>query len=386
MESSLRTGQQLLIEKCRERRDFVSFERAAEAIHRDQPLFIPPYPGTIAKFFSPKSAFRRRHGEIHGFIARRNGKPVGRIAAIINNTHNSFYNDRTGFFGFFDCIDDEEVAAALFRTAGDFLKERGMDRIRGPYNPTINDECGLLVEGFDSPTLIGLTWNPPYYQKLVEGLGFAHWVSNYGFRLPLSELSPPARLKPIAERVAKRSKVRLRLIELANLPVELEIIREVYDATLRGNSGFIPISAEDLAEGANELKAFAMRELIMIGEQDGQRAAVAISLPNINEHLARIRRTPYWLRPLHFLWLLKTKRLRTGRQVVYGVSPRFRDKGLHGWLTYEHFVYAKSVLDYAELGWIEEGNKEILLAAEIIGGQRYRKWTIYEKSLTDSDA
>lgn len=380
----MRSADSITIQKCRAPRDFIDFEKVAEEVHRDQRVFVPPFPGSVAKFFSPRSAFRRRHGEIHGFIARRGGRMVGRIAAVINRTHNEYYGDRTGFFGFFESIDDAEVAGALFGEAGRFLSGCGMDRMRGPYNPTINDECGLLVEGFEYPTLIGLIWNPPYYQRLVEGLGLEPWVSNYGFLLPLSKLEPPARLKPIAERVAKRSKVRLRLIDLSNLPVELEIIREVYDATLRGNKGFIPITAEDLAEGAEELKAFAVRELITIAEQDGQRAAVAISLPNINEHLARIRSTPRWLRPLHFLWLLKTKTLRTGRQVVYGVSPRFRDKGLHGWLTYEHFVHAKSVLDFAELGWIEENNKEILLVAGIIGGQKYRKWTIYEKPLIES--
>ncbi|HRJ71103.1 MAG TPA: hypothetical protein PLS03_02695 [Terrimicrobiaceae bacterium] len=369
------------ISACKTPHERSRFEKVAEDLHSGDPAYIPPYPGSIARYLASDSAFHQRHGEILPLIATRNGRAVGRIAAIINRSHNAQYGDRTGFFGFFECENDPETARALFERAAEILRSRGLQGIRGPYNPSINDECGLLVEGFEHAPFIGLTWNPAYYEALVSAQGFHPVCTSFGLQLPLHRLAPPERLKRIVDRVARRSRLKLRPIKLERLEDELKIVLEVYNDTLKRNWGFVPITMEDLLFAADDLRAIADPEMILIAEQDGQNAGVGLSLPNFNELLALTKKTPRWLRPLHILWLMKTRPIRSGRQVVYGISPRFRDRGLHGWLLYEQFVCAKARYENAELGWIEDTNTEILDNSVMLGGERHRTWKIFEKAL-----
>jgi hypothetical protein len=365
---------------CRTWKEERLFERLPELLHGNDPAFVPPFPGSIIKYLSPKSPFNRLYGKIYPFLAWRDGKPVGRIAAIINRSHNERYADKTGFFGFFDCENDLKLAEALFGEAGGVLRSRGMESIRGPYNPSINDECGLLVEGFEHAPCMGLCWNPEYYRTLVENLGFRTVCKSFGFLLPLHRLSAPERLKPIVDRVAKRAKIKLRPIKMSELEEELKIVQEVYNATLERNWGFVPITMEDLLAAASDIKPFADPQMMLIAEMNGENAGVALSLPNFNEILIRTKKTPYWLRLLHIVWLMKTRRINWARQVVYGISPRFRDRGLHAWLLYEQFVCAKQRYANGTLGWIEENNTEIIENSLMLGAIPQQEWRIYEKT------
>ena len=315
-------------------------------------------------------------------IASCGGKPVGRIAAIVNRSHNSLYRDKTGFFGFWECGDDPATAQALFDAAARVLRDKGMEAIRGPYNPSINDECGLLVEGGGEPAFIGLVWNPDFYRALIEGAGFRRVCSKYGFDLPLSRLEAPARLGKIVERTAKRSRLMLRPIHLDKLEEELKIVHEVYNGTLERNWGAVPISMDDLLSAADDMRAFADPGMILIAEMNGENAGIALSLPNFNELLALTKKTPRWLRLPHIAWLMKTRKIDSARQVVYGISPRFRDRGgLHAWLLYEQFVCAKARYHDAQLGWVEDSNTEILENCRMLGAIQRRTWNIYEKCL-----
>lgn len=307
---------------------------------------------------------------------------MGRIAAIVNRTHNARYGDRTGFFGFFDSPDDPALAAALMEAAAGELRRRGCDVMRGPYNPSINEECGLLVEGFDRPPAIGLVWNPPYYRQLIEGAGFRPVFTSFGFELPLHRLEIPERFERIVRRLSQRSSALLRPIRMDRLEKELEIVHEVYNATLERNWGFVPISMEDLLGAAEDLRAFADPEMILIAEVNGENAGVALTLPDINQLLARLKQTPHWLRLPHLWWLIKTRSMTSARFLVYGISPRFRDRsGLHPWLLYEQFVRAKARFHDAALGWIEDSNTEILESSRMLGGIPRQEWRIYEKPL-----
>lgn len=358
------------------------FERLPELLHHAHPAFLPPFPGSVVKQLSPRSPFNRLYGTIHPFLAWRGKRPVGRIAAIVNRAHNERYQDQTGFFGYFDCENDETTAEALFAKAGEVLRAEGREALRGPYNPSINEECGLLVEGFEHRPCIGLLWNPDYHQHLVEKLGFRTVCKSFGFLLPLHRLEPPPRLARIVERAAKRSRLKLRPIKMDQLEEELKIVHEVYNATLERNWGFIPISMDDLLAAADDLRAFADPAMILIAEMKGENAGVALSLPNINEILALTKKTPHWLRLLHILWLMKTHRINWARQVVYGIAPKHRAVGgLHAWLLYEQFVCAKARYANASLGWIEETNTEILDNSRLVGGEQQQEWRIYEKAL-----
>lgn len=372
----------LSISACRSSREMTLFERLPELLHKSHPAFIPPFPGSVVKQLSPRSPFNRLYGTIHPFLAWRDNRPVGRIAAIVNCAHNERYQDKTGFFGFFDCENDEATARALFEKAGAVLLAEGRETLRGPYNPSINDECGLLVEGFEHRPCIGLLWNPEYQQRLVENLGFRTVCKSYGFLLPLHRLEPPPRLTRIVERVAKRSSLKLRPIKMDQLEEELKIVHEVYNATLERNWGFIPISMDDLLAAADDMRAFADPAMILIAEMKGENAGVALSLPNFNEILALVKKTPRWLRLLHILWLMKTHRIKWARQVVYGIAPKHRAVGgLHAWLLYEQFVCAKARYANASLGWIEDTNTEILENSRLVGGEQQQEWRIYEKAI-----
>jgi len=360
------------------------FENVSEDLHGDDPAFIPPFPGSIVKSLSPTSAFHLRHGSIHPLLAIRNGRPVGRIAAIINRSHNTYHNDMVGFFGFFAAENNPATAAALFDAAAEILRQEGLAAIRGPYNPSINDDCGLLTNDFDSPPCNGLTWNPRFYPDLLTGWGLNPVCTIFSMKVPLDRTAEPARFARVVARVAQRSQLKLRPMDLSHLEDELKIVHEVYNATLERNWGFVPISMEDLFGAANDIKAIADPNLLLIAESDGENAGVAITLPNFNEILARIKKTPRWLRLPHILWLMKTHRITSCRQAVLGVSPPYRDRGIHVWLIHEQFMRAQERYTSATLGWMEESNTEILKHSALIGGVIQGAWKIFEKNLTSS--
>jgi GNAT superfamily N-acetyltransferase len=357
------------------------FERTAESIHKTDPAFVPPFPGSVAKFLAPDSTFQRRHGTITAFIAERDGRPIGRIAAVVNRSHNEYHKDKVGFFGFFDCVNEPAVARALFEKAAEVLREAGLDTLRGPYNPSINDDCGVLLNGFEKQPVIGLPWNPSYYASLLEDLGFKKVRTLYVLSLPLHQLNPPERFTRIVERLKKRANLTTRPFQLKRLDEELKIVREVYNATLERNWGFVPIGMEDLLDSAEDIRAIADPRLLLIGESKGRDAGVAITLPNFNEILAAAKNTPHWLRLLHIFFLMKTRKIKTCRQTVLGVVPEFRDKGLHAWLVHEQFSEAKKHHTHAILGWLEDTNAEIIDVCQIVGGEPDREWGLFEKTL-----
>jgi hypothetical protein len=369
------------ISACRTPAQRRRFERTAEAIHKANPAFVPPFPGSTAKFLGPDSTFQKRHGSITAFIAERDGRPIGRIAAIVNRSHNAHHRDRTGFFGFFECIAEPAVAAALFEKAAETLRAEGLDSLRGPYNPSINDDCGILMNGFEKHPMVGLPWNPPYYHALLAGLGFQKARTLYVLNLPVHRVDPPARFTRIADRLEKRANLSMRTLDMSRLPEELAIVREVYNATLERNWGFVPLGMQDILDSAADLRAIADPRLLLFGESAGRPAGVAITLPNFNEILAGAKNTPHWLRLPHILLLMKTRRIRTCRQTILGVVPEFRDRGLHAWLVHGQFIEAKKHYTDVVLGWLEDTNAEIIDVCQVVGGEPDREWAIFEKPL-----
>jgi len=277
-------------------------------------------------------------------------------------------------------VDDPEAAKALFDTAASALVERGCDLMRGPYNPSINEECGLLVEGFDGPPFISMPWNPAYYEPLYLSAGLVRVRELAALLLDLSK-PMPERVIRIMERMTKRSGITLRTFRLDRLDEELEILHRLYNCTLDRNWGFVPITLEDFQASAEDLRAIVDTRVIQIAELGGKPAAFAISLPNINEHLHRLRHCPRWLRPLGFLLLLKCTRPKDVRLAVLGVAPEFRDRGISAMLFYEQYVQCRARYRYNEISWVEANNEEILRNTEMMNGQIYRKYGIFERPL-----
>jgi GNAT superfamily N-acetyltransferase len=370
---------ELEIVACTTRSLHRAFEHAAEVLHRGSAAFVPPFPGSVAKFLGAKCTFSKHQGEIQGFLALRGGRPVGRIAAILNRLHNEYYKDRTGFFGFFECENNASTARALFERAEQWVAARGLSCLRGPYNPTINNDCGILLDGYGARSMIGLPWNPDYYPALLTLNGFELKRVLHAFNLPLQRVEIPARLKRIAERLKARHRLTIRPFSMKRLPEELRILQTVYNATLERNWGFVPLTYAELLEAAKDFRVIADPRLLLVAESAGRPAGVAISLPNFNELLAAVKNTPRPLRLLHLLLLMKTRRIRTGRLTILGVVPEFRDRGLHAWLIYEQFRIGKDFYVDSSLGWVEDTNTEVLEVCQVAGGELERSWGIYER-------
>jgi GNAT superfamily N-acetyltransferase len=332
------------------------------------------------KLISPKSPFTR-HGDIVNYVAWKNGKPVGRISAIENRSHNAYYKDRTGFFGFFDFIEDPEVASALLETARAELKRRGLESLRGPYNPSVNDELGLLVEGFESSPMVLMTYNPPYYVSMYEKLGLQP-VRNLSAFYISGEQEAPERILKIVERVKRSTGLQLRPFSMKHFQRDIAIIHSLYNETLKRNWGFVPLALEELQAAASDLKAIIDPELVMIAEKNGEPAGFSLVIPNINEFLWAGKGSPAWLRVLKFIWLLKTRRPKEARLSVLGVKPEFRNKGIGALFYAETLLKGGRKFLGGELSWVEENNEEIIHGISAMGAKRYKGYRIFESPIS----
>ena len=313
-------------------------------------------------------------------LAFQNGKPVGRIAAIINEAHNTYYQDEVGFFGFFDFIEDVSVARALLEAACEVVKKAEMRTLRGPYSPSSNDECGLLVEGFQAPPMIMMSYNPAYYERIYKELGLEKARDLYAYYIS-ADVQIPDKIKKIVERVQKRSGIQFRNINLSRLDDELKIIEELYNSTLKRNWGFVPITYDDLKFASNDLKQFVQPELVIIAEKEGKPIGFSMVLPNINELMLGAKKYQGILRVLSFIWRLKTKSPSEARMAVLGVKPEFDNLGIPAVFYLESIQRGKKKLKGGELSWIEESNTPMIRSLEMMGAQRYKNYRIFEKAI-----
>mgnify|MGYP000393784222 CR=1 FL=1 len=365
---------------CKTKAELKLFERTPEAIHSNEPYFVPPFPGSIVKFFSPKSP-AQKHGKLFPMLAYREGKVVGRIAAVVNRNHNEYYKDKVGFFGFFDFIDDVEVARALYEKAKEVIRAEGLSEIRGPYSPTVNDECGLLVEGFESIPFVSMPFNPAYYEKIYLQLGLTKARDLYAYYLS-SAGGTPEKVLRVLDRVKKKSGITLRSIEMKRLDEELKVIQELYNDTLKRNWGFVPISYEDLQYAADDLKQVVDPEMVMVAEKDGVPIGFCMFIPNVNEFMWKAKKHKNTLaRILKFAWLMKTSKPKEIRLAVLGMKPEYQNTGIAALFYSESFVRGQHKWVGGELSWIEESNEPMMKSIGIFGAKRYKNYRIFEQAL-----
>ncbi len=363
---------------CRSKKELKHFEQVPELLHSGEPYFTPPFPGSVVKLIGADGAFAKQHGEIVPLIAFRDGKAVGRIAAIINRSHNAYNKDSVGFFGFFDCINDPVIATALIEAATKIVREKGMTVLRGPYNPSINDDCGVLTEGFHAPTFVSMPWNPPYYEALCHAAGLQSVRTLYAWMVPLQP-DTPERVNKIVNRIRKRSNATIRTLDMKNLKSELTTIHRLYNRTLDRNWGFYPMSLDDFLHAAEDLKAIADPGLILFACAEGREVAFSLSLPNVNQLFHASRGRKGILRFLEMALRIQFQRPKDARLCVLGVDPEYQNKGLSALLFYEAYIRTKARYERSEVSWVEANNIEILEGAELMGGYRDRTYQIFEK-------
>lgn len=321
-----------------------------------------------------------RHGERALFMAYRDGKPAGRIAAIVNRAHNSFHSENCGFFGFFDCAEDAGAATGLFAAVEKHLRSMGMDKIRGPVNPSTNETCGLLTEGFDGTPMIMMPYNPPYYAGLIEAGGFAKAKDLFAYRIEVAA-GFAERFERIVRRLTRGTDIAVQLVNIKKLDAAIAELKDIYNSAWEKNWGFVPMSDAEFNDLAAALKPMLRPDYLYFARVDGKPAAFALLLPDFNVALKAARGSLNPLTILPFLYRLSFK-IRAGRLLTLGVKKEYRNRGLEMLLIKRAFEAARKMRwDYAEMSWTLEDNARINNVIEAVGGRVYRKYRIYEKTL-----
>ena len=318
------------------------------------------------------------------FLAVRDGRVVGRIAAIENRAHNEFHQDRVGFFGFFEAFDDQEAATALFAAAALWLRARGLDRMRGPMSPSTNHEVGLLVDGFDEHPMIMTSWNPRYYATLCESAGLTRVKDLLGYFIPLNDaqFALPAQFQQHAERALSRSNLVFRDVNLGRFTQELDTCWDIYNSAWEKNWGFVPMNREEFVHMAKEMKSLIVPQFAFVAEVGGEAAGFMIVLPDFNRIFKRIpngRLLPTGI----FKVLFGKKHLKSGRVILLGVKPAFRSRSIFQLFAHEAFRRGTAYGAVgAEASWILEDNALLTRPMESMGAKAYRRWRVFEMALT----
>jgi len=345
-------------------------------------FWVPPLISELKKLFSIKNPFWK-HSKIKIFLAEENGKLLGRVAAIIDNNFIEFHNEKCGFFGYFDCVNNTDVARQLLIEAKKYLKSEGMQIVRGPMNPSTNDECGLLIEGFDSLPAIMMPYNPPYYMNLMEDSGFKKAKDLYAWLRPAKD-DPPPRIVKIVEYIRKKENIKFRHFDIKNFERDAKYFKDIYNSAWEKNWGFVPMSDEEIDYMAEGLKPLIDTRLFHFLEIDGIPVAATLAVPDYNFVLKKLNGK---MGPLEILKFLYWKRkINFIRLMALGVKKKYRTKGLEAILYYEILMACRKYgySEGGELSWTLEDNDLINNGISAMGGKIYKKYRIYESGLNDN--
>jgi GNAT superfamily N-acetyltransferase len=361
--------------------DLRTFVELPFRLHGGTP-WIPPLKLERYQFMSRRLNPFFKHGEARYWLARRGGSVVGRITAQTDRAFNEYHGSRWGMFGFLEFENDQEVLDALLAVAEAWCRERSCDRMVGPMSFQINDEAGVMIEGFEREPLIREPWNPPYYQQRCEQAGLTKAMDLYGWDLSISDRE---RMNPILPRVAERARTKhgitIRKMSRLHLRREMDEFAKVYNAAWSHNWGFVPYDKADLDAYALDLQLVYARDWFMIAEQNGQTIAVAITIPDIHQVYKKMQGR---LLPLGWLYYLMRGRIIDRVRVGFlGVLPEYQHTGVAAALYMEHFeVAARTGQDRGEASFILEINTSMNRGLEAMGGRLVKRWRVYERPLT----
>jgi GNAT superfamily N-acetyltransferase len=358
------------------------FIRFPWKVYQGYPHWIPPLRSEVEFLLSEKKNPFFQHAEAACFLARRNGATVGRIAAIIDRNHIRFHNEPVGFFGYFECLPDCAFAGELLDTAARWLKAREIEIMRGPVNPSLNEECGFLLEGFDTPPMIMMTYTPAHYLDYMERCGLTKARDLYAYISVIREVATGERLEKLASTVKTRIPgLALRPANMRRFPREMAAVKEIYNSAWRHNWGFVPMTDAEADAMANRLKPLIVPELLIMAEVNGKPAAFFVALPDYNQVLGKLNGRLGPLGIAKFLWY--SRKITDIRVLAMGVTEEFRKRGLEGLLYLESFKAAvQRGYERAEMSWILEDNVLMQRGCELMGGKLYKKYRIYEKKLS----
>jgi GNAT superfamily N-acetyltransferase len=374
------------IKPVRGRRDLNAFIRLPLSLYANEPRWVAPLLSDVRKRLDREHNPFFEHAEAEYFLAYRDGRPVGRISAHVDHHLNEFQDNDWGLWGWFECADDPEAAAALFAAAEAWLRERGRGRMVGPMDFTTNDECGLLIEGHERRPLILCPWHHPYYQRLLEDdLGLAKAMDLYMWSLHVTGRD---RVNPLIWEVAARVEsdhgIVCRNFRKKDMDREIGRFLEVYNAAWERNWGAVPLTEAEVRHMAKDLKPILDENWAMVAERKdtGEIVGVALTLPDYNQVLAKLR-PPGRLLPFGWLTFLRQRgRIDAVRVFALGVKPEYQHTGIAARFYEMHFDAAERTPQKGgEMGWILEVNRPMNRAMEGMGGEIVRRYRIYEKPL-----
>jgi GNAT superfamily N-acetyltransferase len=348
-------------------------------LYRNEPHWVPPLRMAVKELLDKAKHPFYADAETQLFLARRDGRVVGRIAAIWNKAHNQFYGEQAGFFGFFDCENDVAVADALLSKAREWTRAKGAAFLRGPVNPSTNYECGVLVEGFDADPMVMMVYNPPYYDALLQKVGLRKAKDLFGYLSNANRIEMK-KIDRVADKVLKTTGVTVRPINMKDFDAEVGRVWEVYGAATGAwaeNWGFVPMSRAEFAAMGKEMKMIVKPDLVQIGEINGRVVGFALALPDVNQALKPANGNLF---PTGLLKILYYQRLiKSVRVLALGVVEEYRASGLAA-AFYATLVRNARKLGYGdcEMSWILEDNVLMNRSLEVMGAKRYKTYRIYE--------
>ena len=373
----------VVVQPVRSDAEKLEFIRFAYDIYAGDPNWVAPLEMERRDFLDPKKNPWFEHGEAQLYLARRGGKIVGRIAAIRDPRYNQFHGTKWGWFGLFECVNDQAIANQLLDQAAEWNRGRGFDRMLGPANFTSNHDWGCLIHGFDTPPAMMMPYNPPYYADLFASYGMTKAKDLFAWELT-GHAPIPEKVIRIAEKVRQREGVTVRPIDLKDFDSEVKRVKEVYNAAWVANWGFVPFTDAEFEKLAREMKQVVMPELVLLAEIKGEPVGFAMTLPDANQALkaAGGRLTRFGL-PIGLVkLLLASRKINRVRQVTLGIKPGYQRRGLDALLYLDSIRAAKAKgFMHGEAGWTLEDNHLINRAIEMLGGKQSKTFRIFERPL-----
>lgn len=362
------------------RREFIKFPWK---IYREDPNWVPPLLLELKNQLNPAKNPFFKSAKVKYWIALQDGNTVGRIAGIINHNHNTFYREHSAFFGYFDSINDQQVAEALFEKVSKWAREEGMNKVLGPINLSTDNEAGLLIKGFNQPPVLQMTYNPRYYIDLIEQFGFEKEIDLLAFEITdeiFNNTNVMGKLKQISDVVTKKAGLTFRTFNMSDFENEVERVRILFNDYMSDNWGFVPINKANFDFMAKAMKQILIQDLAFFAEVDGVPIGFSIALPDINPVLKKMNGKLF---PLGiFKYLYYKNKIDTIRIMLMGVSKPYRLRGLESVFYFQTIMVSKKRgIKRAELSWISERNRNMVNALNKLNAKQYKEYRIYRKSI-----
>ncbi len=370
------------IKKVQSSEDLNQFIRLPWNIYTDDPNWVPPLIFERKKFLNPQINPFFEHAEMELFMVIDNSKPVGRIALILDKNYNEFHSEKTGFFGMFECVNDKEPAALLFEKAKEWCQENQLDRLLGPMNLSTNHECGLMLEGFEDPPMVGIPYNPPYYSEILERNGFTKAKDLLSYKLDYPNKIPDY-MERANKLIQKRNRFTLKNLQMEDYANEVKKIWDLYNSAWSYNWGFVPMNFKEFEYFAQEIEHFVLPEMCFIAYKDDEPVGFSLTLPDINQILKTMNGRLF---PSGFFkFILNRKKVDTYRVLTLGVKKKYQRTGIDVVFYYETYKQCiEKHVRIIEMSWVLEDNLAMVGPLERMGAILYKRHRIYEHPISNA--